>query len=241
MECRDVTGLFSDYYDGTLSAYKKEAVAKHLLTCKKCGLQYKTYRDALTYIKAVPDEQLPEEFYAGLDRKLEAAGKPWFYKVQMYLNMRGVTAGVLGVVIGLLAGVFVSSSLSIKSLAPGRGVETVSNKAVIAPAEKEKNTGRLMMRTGNVYKASYDLGRLVNRFDNAGLEAVEPAVDPSMPVIHKKYIITVNAGQYDDLVKQLNGMGYVMKLPDKKELAEIKKLKATDQIKFELEITQDGK
>ncbi|MFH1075058.1 MAG: zf-HC2 domain-containing protein [Candidatus Firestonebacteria bacterium] len=240
MECKDLPGLFSDYYDGALSAFKRETVIKHLLSCKRCSLKYKTYCEALAYIKTVPDERLPEEFYTGLDRKLEEAGKPFFMKLQAFLTMKNVSVGVLGVIFGLIVGVYINYSLIIKTPPLGDVVQTSSGKA-----EKEKNTGRIIMRTGNAYKASYDLDRFVNGFDNAGLEAVTAGAgskqEPIMRVLHKKYIITVNAGQYENLVKQLNGLGYIMKLPDKKELAAIKKLKAADQIKFELDITEDGK
>ncbi|OGF50628.1 MAG: hypothetical protein A2231_11610 [Candidatus Firestonebacteria bacterium RIFOXYA2_FULL_40_8] len=245
MECKDLLGLFSDFYDNTLSAYKREAVSKHLLTCKRCSLKYKTFKEAVSYIKTVPDEILPESFYSGLDRKLEEAGKPFYLRFQPYLTFKNAAVGAFGVVFGLILGVLGNSMLIRAVPLSPSFVQVEPGKSGYTAAEKEKNTGRIIMRTGNVFKASYDLDRIVNRFDNAGMDsmAVVPELkqDPAIRALHKRYIITVNAGQYENLVKELNGLGYVMKLPDKKELADLKKLKPSDQIKLELDITEDGK
>jgi len=235
MECKDLSELLSDYYDNTLSAFNKETVTKHLLSCKKCNLKYRTYCEALVYLKAVPDEELPGEFYAGLDKKINEVEQPFYLKYLPYLTLKNASVGVLGLLFGLVIGVYFSGSLTVKT------PRVFPEQTVSAPVETEKSTGRIMMRTGNVYKAGFELDKLVNRYDNAGLEAVSAGQEPVMRVLNKKYIITVNAGQYDNLVKELNALGYVMKLPNKKELAEIKTLKPTDQIKFELDITEDGK
>jgi len=242
MECKELSGYFSEYYDNTLSAFKKERVTKHLLTCKKCALLYKTYREALAYIKTVPDEVLPEEFYRGLEKRLDEAAVPFYLKLKGYLTLKNISVGTLGVIFGLFLGVVLIGPMDVKNSA-GKTGQTVSIKdGGSVPAEKEKTAGRMVMRTANVYQASYELGRLVNRFDNAGLEVLPGGQeDPFRSVVHKKYSITVNAGKYEALVKELNALGYLMKLPDKKELAELKKLKVTDQIKLELDITEDGK
>ncbi|OGF45369.1 MAG: hypothetical protein A2452_04180 [Candidatus Firestonebacteria bacterium RIFOXYC2_FULL_39_67] len=240
MECKELTGLFSDYYDNTLSVFKRETVAKHLLSCKKCNLRYKTFYEALAYIKQVPDEQLPEEFYTGLDRKLDETVSPFYIKFQSYLTMRNASVGVLGLVFGLIFGVYMSNSSTLKAVPSGAALQTS-----FAAKEKEKSPGRIIMRTGNVYKAGYGLDGLVNRPDSTGFEfmnmGLESKQEPLIRVLHKKYIITVNVSQYENLIKQLNTLGYVLKLPDKKELIDFKKLKPTDQIKLELDISEDGK
>lgn len=248
MECKDLKELLFDYYDGSLSSFKKEAVVKHLLSCKRCDLAYSTLKEALNYIKSVPDEELPGEFYSGLDKILDEACTPFYKKYRTFLNLRNMAAGTLGVLAGVIIGVFVSSYSSDKDLmlSFGSAGQTAEDKVKSSSLAGKKTANKMVMKTADIYKASYDLDRIVGGFEGTATESVLSRLpeNPSArnaPVLHKKYIITVNAGQYENLIKQLNGLGYIMKLPDKKELAELKKLTPRDNIKFELDITEDGK
>ena len=239
MECRNIREFLGQYRDGTLSALKAEGVRKHLEGCKRCALEYRTLCEALDYLRSVPDEELPAGFYEGLDRKLEQELMPWYKKAALLLNLWNIGVAVGGILVGVIAGISFSNTLAIVSPANQVKQEIKENKVKYAAMEKDKDTSRIVMRTGNIYQAGYDIDRIVSRYEGAGSTS-DPVLSANqgMKILRKKYIITVFASQYENLVKELNGMGYMIKLPDKKEMAELKKLKSTDQVKLELDITE---
>jgi len=109
MECKEVRELFFEYREGALSALKKESVAKHLLACKDCAREYKTMSEALSYIKCVPDEQIPESFYRGLEKKIEQAETPFYARFAAYLTLQNTAMAVSGIFAGLVLGIYISN------------------------------------------------------------------------------------------------------------------------------------
>lgn len=239
MECREIRELFFDHLEGSLSSIKKETVAKHLLSCRACGREYRILSEALAYLKNVPEETIPEGFYLGLEKKLDKAETPVFRKIAAFMSLPNTAVASFGVLAGLLLGFFLSNYLSGGSLIPG--AHSVGKQYAAIPIVND--TGRTVIRAGNIKQAGYDIDSVLSRYEGGSSTLVVPKApaeleNQSSMNMSKKYIITVSAGQYEDVVKELNRMGYIMKLPGKAEMAEIKKLKPTDLVKFEMEITQ---
>jgi len=243
MECKEIRELFFEYREGELSALKKERIVKHLLLCGECAREFRDLLSSFRYLKSVPEEKLPESFYPGLEKKLGGLRKPFFGRFKVYLNFQNTSVTAVGVIVGLLTGIFISNYLPGVSLVPLAQVNKpiVQNKIETKTAEKEKTPGGLLLRAGNISRAGFDPGNSVSSFEGSSGGLIDPGLSlggQSALKLSKKYTVTVAAGKYEEAVKELNRLGYIMKLPGKKELAAIKNLKASDIVTLELEIAE---
>ena len=104
MSCNETRKLLSEYMDSELSRGAAESVRLHLLKCGKCAAELLQMKENAAALKNVSEEDIPEEFYRGLEAKLDGAELPLWKKLGPVFTLRNTAVLASGVLIGLIAG-----------------------------------------------------------------------------------------------------------------------------------------
>lgn len=72
MQCLKARELLSPWYDGMLSAGEEKALISHLAACPACREEERALKEALVYLKSLPDVVPPVNFAAGVIEKVRS-------------------------------------------------------------------------------------------------------------------------------------------------------------------------
>jgi hypothetical protein len=188
MDCREIDKLLSEYIDGALTPGLSESVKLHLSRCGKCSRALKQLESVLGSLKEIDDEEVPENFYAGLDKKLEAADLPWWRRAAAFLTLRTASLIAAGAVCGVVLGLVLASP-------------SAKNKA--ARPVQPKDYSHMIIKTKDLASANSKIEQIKKKMGkdqaSGGTEA---------KIVPKRYVITVNNEQdLDELVRELKEAG----------------------------------
>ncbi len=190
MSCNETAKLLSDYMDKELSPGAAESVRLHLLKCSKCSLALKQMEENSAALANLADEEVPEEFYRGLDEKLDLASLPMVIRLGQFLTLRNGAALVSGVLIGLIAGGYIFRAGTV-------GSEKPAVTKVVIPAGALAKAGQKIEEM----KKKYDSSVVA---ENAGTgQAGAARVTP------KRYVVELDPGRLDMFMNDLRSVGAV--------------------------------
>ena len=194
MKCNEVKILLSELMDGELSAGVKESVNIHLKKCGACAATFALLRRTAEELKTIPDEEVPEQFYSGLDRKLASAERP------LLLRFAGIftPSNIAVLASGLIAGAFIGALLVGSYLNTGRSIMTGAAK---------QGERKIVLSTGDLAAAGAKIAELKKKYETTGVSAaVQEKGDLILP---KKYLVVLDEGRYDDFLNELHNVGAV--------------------------------
>ncbi len=190
MNCSEIRKLLSDYMDKELSRGAAESVRLHLLKCANCSAALKQMEGNSAALANLADEEVPEEFYRGLDEKLDGASLPVVKWLGQFLTFRNGAALVSGVLIGLVAG-----GVIFRAGTPG--------------TEKFSVT-KVVIHAGEMAKAGLKIEQMRRKYDAAAVaETGGSAQSNSTGIMPKRYVVVLNPNRMDMFMDDLKSVGAV--------------------------------
>ncbi len=190
MNCNETRKLLSEYMDKELSRGSAESVRLHLLKCSNCSLALKQMEENSAVLSNLAEEEVPEEFYRGLDEKLDGASRSAVKWFGQFLTFRNGAALVSGVLIGLIAG-----GVIFRAGTPGS--EKLSVTKVVIPA-------------GEMAKAGLKIEQIRKKYDTASAAVTDNNAQSNIPgITPKRYVVVLNPNRMDMFMDDLKSVGAV--------------------------------
>lgn len=200
MECNEVKEMLSEYLDNRCSVILRERVSKHLLRCRKCSDELNMLKNAVDFLKDVKDEEVPEKFYLGLNKKIEYADLSAGGKLKIFFNLKNASVALGGILLGVFLGMGIMTLLPKSSM--NVAVKTENNAAYNNISSGE-SVNRLVVKTSNINSANGKIDELRKKFD------VSSNSEDALKIIPKRYVIVVNGSNYNDFMDELNRIGFI--------------------------------
>jgi len=176
--------------DSELSRGAAESVRLHLLKCGKCAAELLQMKENAAALKNVSEEDIPEEFYRGLEAKLDGAELPLWKKLGPVFTLRNTAVLASGVLIGLIAGGLIFR-------AGPEAAAKVSLTKVVIPA-------------GEMAKAGEKIEEMKKKYDaSAVAETGSFAQNGGARVIPKRYVLELDPGRLDMFMNDLRSVGSI--------------------------------
>ena len=190
MSCNETRKLLSEYMDDGLSRGAAESVRLHILKCGKCSAELKQMKENSAALSRLSEEEVPEEFYRGLEAKLDGAELPFWKKLGPVFTLRNTAALASGVLIGLIAGGIIFHSGT-------NSGEKVALTKVVIPAGEMAKADRKIEEMKKKYDASADAG------------AGNACQADGARILPKRYVVELDPGRMDMFMNDLKSVGAV--------------------------------
>jgi integrase len=215
MKCKVVRENLSLYIDEKCEVGVRESIRKHLEKCKDCFEELSKLKHLVSVLKELPYEEIPEEFYIDLDKKIEYADTPLWKKVYLIFNLKTALVMLTGILIGMIIGVGIVN------------VFFKDSKQFIGG----RNYNHVVVKTPDLAMASDKIDELRKKYKT------ESEQFTAAKIIPKRYTIVINGNDYENFVKELNKVGF---LNDKIMVLKQQKYPKPITIDLELEEIKEG-
>lgn len=107
MQCQEVRDLLSAYMDEQLGSSQQQEVSAHIKVCEECRAELEELREAVGFLRQLPELPPPPEFRARLMQQIasEFSGKPAQTRIAYFFGRRWVRFVAAAVVICLALGI----------------------------------------------------------------------------------------------------------------------------------------